>query len=623
MDFEKTAKDIIKYVGGESNVISLVHCATRLRFNLKNNAKANKEKLEDVDGVITVQESGGQYQIVIGNNVPEVYRAIGEHSNILDDNKTSNQGNNENSGNIVSRIIDVISSIFAPFLGVFAGAGILKGLLMIADNLNWLTDEDGTYIILNAASDSLFYFLPILIAVTTARKFGGNIYTAIAIAGALVYPSIIDVAEQDMSITFLGIPVVMMTYTSTVIPIILSIILMSYLEKLCNRFIHQSVKNFLTPLILLIVMVPATLIIFGPIGITLGIKIADIVLAGFNFSPLLAGAILGGLYQILVIFGIHWGLSPVIINNISVYGGDGIKPATGASVFAQAGAAFAVFLKTKNKKFKALSGSATITALFGITEPAIYGVTLRLKKPFIAACIGGTVGGAIIGYGGTLAFSTGAPGILTLPIFYGPGGQGFLAMVIGIAVSFIISAVITYIIGFEDPVDDPAKGPDAGNENEAIETVDEQIMNPIEGTSKPLTEVADPTFSSEAMGQGIAIEPTAGRVVSPVDGTITVAFKTKHAIGIASDKGAEILIHVGMDTVQLDGKHFISHIKEGDKIKVGDVLVEFDMDKIKEAGYEITTPVIITNSNQYSVIEPTNRKNLKESDTLLTLVPKE
>ncbi len=624
MDNQKLAKEIIKQVGGEENVNSLIHCATRLRFKLKDNSKANKDKLENTEGIITTKESGGQFQVVIGNTVPEVYQEIGKITNLLDDDRKQDSQENEKSGNLLGRIVDVISSIFAPLLGVMAGAGILKGLLLISDNFNWLDAEGTTYTILYAASDSLFYFLPLLLAVTTARKFGANLFTALTVAGALVYPSIIDLEAAGDPVGFFGIPVVMMPYSSTVIPIILSVIMMSYVEKFANRFIHQSVKNFLTPLISLVVMVPLTLIVFGPIGVSIGNGIADALLAGFNFSPLLAGAVLGAGWQIFVIFGVHWGLVPVFINNVAVYGQDGIKPAATASVFAQTGAAFGVFLKTKNKKMKALAGSATVTALFGITEPAVYGVTLRLKKTIYCRNYRWCCRWCnhwLWRYTGICFRST---GITDFTYFLWTRRRRFLALIIGITASFIISAVLTYILGFDDPVEDPVQEPGAvSNEKETIETVDEQIMSPIEGTSKPLTEVSDPTFSSEAMGQGIAIEPRVGRVVSPVDGTITVAFKTKHAIGIASDKGAEILIHVGMDTVQLDGEHFISHIKEGDKIKVGDVLVEFDMDKIKEAGYEITTPVIITNSNQYSVIEPTNRKDLKESDTLLTLVPKE
>ncbi|MGM0940235.1 MAG: beta-glucoside-specific PTS transporter subunit IIABC [Bacillota bacterium] len=624
MDNQALAKEIIHHVGGEDNVQSLVHCATRLRFTLQDPSKPNKDKLENTEGIITVKESGGQFQVVIGNTVPEVYQAIGAISNILeDDKKTTDASTNESKGNIVGRVVDVISSIFAPLLGVMAGAGILKGLLLIADNLNWLDPAGSTYTILYAASDSLFYFLPLLLAVTTARKFGANVFTALTVAGALVYPTIVELEAQDAAIDFFGIPVVMMPYSSTVIPIILSVIMMSYVEKISNRYIHQSVKNFLTPLISLVVMVPITLIVFGPIGVSIGNGIADALLAGFNFSSLLAGAALGAGWQLFVIFGVHWGLVPVFINNIAVYGQDGIKPAATASVFAQTGAAFGVFLKTKNKKLKALSGSATITALFGITEPAVYGVTLRLKKPFIAGIIGGAVGGAIIGYGGTQAFASGAPGLLTLPIFYGPGGEGFFALILGITASFIISAVLTYMLGFDDPVEETVEEANTAIKDDNIESVDEQIFSPLEGEAIALTNVADPTFASEAMGKGVAIKPQTGRVVSPVNGTISVAFKTKHAIGIVSENGAELLIHVGIDTVQLDGQYFTSHIQQGDAVNIGDVLVEFDINKIKEAGYDVTTPIIVTNSNQYSTVDATAENQVKEKDSILTLVAKD
>ncbi|GBF10745.1 PTS beta-glucoside transporter subunit IIBCA [Tepidibacillus sp. HK-1] len=616
MSYEKLAKEILELVGGEKNVISVVHCATRLRFVLKDKSKANKEKLENTEGVITVKESGGQFQVVIGNTVPEVYNALGKISNLLSDSKRTDGSKEGKKGNLFGRIVDVISSIFAPLLGVMAGAGILKGLLLIASNLGWLNNTDTTYIILYAAADSLFYFLPLLLAVTTARKFEGNVFTALTIAGALLYPSIVNLKAEGVATTFFGIPVTMMSYSSTVIPIILSVIVMSKLEKVCNRYIHESVKNFVTPLISLVVMVPLTLIVFGPIGVNIGNAIAAGLVAAFGFNPMLAGALLGASWQLLVIFGVHWGLIPVFINNIAVYGRDGVKPAATASVFAQAGAAFGVFLKTKNKKLKALAGSTTITALFGITEPAVYGVTLRLKRPFIAGIIGGAVGGAIIGQAGTQAFASGAPGLLTLPIFYGPGGQGFMGLIIGIVVAFVVSATLTYILGFEDPVevDEPIKAP-----KETKEKSDEKVFSPLDGKVIALSKVPDSAFSSEAMGKGIAIEPKSGRVVSPVNGTVSVAFKTKHAIGLVSDHGAEILIHVGIDTVQLEGKYFTSHVKQGDQVKVGDLLVEFDIDKIKEAGYEVVTPIIVTNSSNYKEVTTTSKKAVNEQEMLLGL----
>lgn len=625
MDFEKLAKEIVAGVGGEKNVNSLVHCATRLRFSLKDNAKADTVALEKNPGVIAVKESGGQYQVVIGNTVPEVYEAIGKVSTIIDSSDRDREAGESKSKKGFGAVIDVISSIFAPLLGVMAGAGILKGLLLICSNFGWLEAKSSTYIILFGAADSLFYFLPLLLAVTTARKFGGNIFVALTIAGALLIPSITALNGAESAVTFFGIPVVMMSYSSTVIPIIIAIIVMSKLEKFCNRRIHESVKNFITPLILLVIMVPLTLMVFGPFGVYVGNGIADILIAAFLFSPLIAGALLGAGWQLFVIFGVHWGLVPVFINNIAVYGRDGIKPAATASVFAQTGASLGVMLKTKNKKLKTLAGSATLSALFGITEPAVYGVTLPLKRPFIAGIIGGAVGGAIIGQAGTQAFASGAPGLLTLPIFYGPGGQGFLGLIMGITASFLISMVLTYILGFEDPVEE--------EKQEVVATTvasptpihhpvraSDTVRSPLSGTVVALSDVPDPAFAAEAMGKGIAVEPAEGRIVAPFAGTVTVAFKKKHALAVVSDQGLEVLVHVGMDTVKLDGEHFTSYIQEGDRVSAGQLLLEFDIARIREAGYSTITPVIVTNTFDYSDIIPLQQTIVTHGEPLLEAV---
>lgn len=330
MDFQSLAKQILTHIGGETNVASLVHCATRLRFKLKDRSKADKEAIESIDGVVTVVESGGQFQVVIGNHVPEVYKEIGLMSGVLENAQAG--GSRDEKGSLAGRLVDIISSIFMPLLGVMAGAGILKGLLLICTNAGWLTAEETTYTILYAAADSLFYFLPLLLAVTAAKKFGANMFVALTIAGALIYPSIIELKNSGADAEFFGIPVVLMNYTSTVIPIILAVFVMSYLEKFCMRFIHESVKNFITPLICLVVMVPLTLIVFGPLGVYTGNGIAAAILSIFDVSPILAGALIAALWQILVIFGIHWGIVPVILNNIAVHGKDYIKPATAAAV---------------------------------------------------------------------------------------------------------------------------------------------------------------------------------------------------------------------------------------------------------------------------------------------------
>ncbi|MFN2744849.1 MULTISPECIES: beta-glucoside-specific PTS transporter subunit IIABC [unclassified Bacillus (in: firmicutes)] len=601
MDVQTLAKNILRLVGGEKNVASLVHCATRLRFTLKDRSRADQKALEETDGVVTVVESGGQFQVVIGNHVPEVYKEIGRISNIL----AEPAADSGEKGNLAGRLVDIVSSIFTPLLGVMAGAGILKGLLLICTNAGWLTAEETTYTILYAAADSLFYFLPLLLAVTAARKFGANIFVALTIAGALIYPSILELKNSGADPVFFGIPVVLMNYTSTVIPIILAVYVMSWLEKYCMHVIHESVKNFITPLICLVVMVPLTLIIFGPLGVYAGNGIAAAILSVFDVSPVLAGAIIAALWQILVIFGIHWGIVPVILNNIAVHGKDYIKPATAAAVFAQTGAAFGVMLKTKNKKLKALAGSTAITGMFGITEPAVYGVTLRLKKPFVCGVISAAVGGAIIGYSHSIAIASGAPGLLTIPIFYGPGFLGFIT---GISVSFVLSIALTYIVGFDDPAEEK-KQRHSG----------EQIFSPLQGDVLPLAEVSDNVFSSGAIGEGIAVLPAKGIAAAPADGVVTTVFPSGHAYGITTEHQAEILIHIGIDTVKLEGKHFDPKVVQGQKVKRGDILAEFDLEALKQEGFDVTTPVVVTNPHQYSDIEKTGQNRVETGKWIITL----
>lgn len=590
MKYDQLAKEIIESVGGEQNVSSLVHCATRLRFVLKDKAKADKLKLEKLEGVIAVKESGGQFQVVVGNTVPEVYQAIGKQTKLMEESTETSKTNEK--GNIFGRAIDIISSIFTPLLGVMAGAGILKGLLAIATNAGWLIPTETTYIILNATADSLFYFLPILLAVTSARKFGANQFVAMTVAGALIYPTIIQLKTDAVATTFFGIPVTMMSYTSTVIPIILAVWVMSYVEKFFNRHVHESVKNFVTPLIALITIVPLTLIVFGPIGVTSGDLIAAFILKVLAFNPILAGAFIAGVWQVLVIFGIHWGVVPIFINNIATKGYDYIKPATAPAIFAQAGASFGVMLRSKNKKLKTLAGSTGITALFGITEPAVYGVTLRLKRPFIAAVISAAVGGGIVGHFGSVAVASGPPGLLTLPVFIGDSMTAFYGLLIGVGVSFFLSMVLTYILGFEDdPIEKEA-------EKNVRASTDMTIPSPVSGQIVSLEKVSDSVFASGAMGQGFAVVPIEGKVIAPVSGQVTAIFASKHAIGIRSENGMEILIHVGIDTVRLDGTHFELHVAQDQKIEPGDVLITFDIESIQAEGYDIITPVIFTNLSE-------------------------
>jgi len=614
MNIKFLAEALLGLVGGESNVATVVHCATRLRFELRDNSKADIAAIEQLEGVITVVSGSGQFQVVIGNRVAEVYRELGNISGLLSDGNKPQKGPGvNNSGSIVGKLIDTISAIFTPLLGAMAASGVLKGLLNIATSQGWMQKTETTYIILQAASDSLFYFLPLLLAITAARKFQGNIFVAVSIAGAMIYPSMIDLFTRQVEVSFFGIPVLMMKYTSTVIPIILSIYVMCHLERLLDKFIHETVRSIITPFLLLVIMVPLTLITIGPIGIYTSEAAAWFFVTIFSFNPIIASALFAALWQVFVIFGMHWAFTPVIINDITVLGRSTLKAATVPAVFSQAGAVLGVMLKTKNKKMKALAGSTFITALFGITEPAVYGVTLKLKKPFVCAVIAAAVGGGIVGYSNSAAISTGIPSLLTLPIFY---GEGFGGLLLGIAVAFVLSAVLTYLVGFDDPVDEVA----SKTKPQPIQPLaTEQIMLPMAGRIVPLQQVNDKVFSTGVVGDGIAIQPSNGQLFSPVDGVISATFDSGHALQILSDKGAEVLIHIGLDTVQLQGQHYVLHVHEKQQVKRGDLLIEFDLTAIEKAGFDSITPVIITNSDQYKNMQKSTQTVGNPGDLLLTL----
>lgn len=632
MNTEVLAENILRLVGGESNVATLVHCATRLRFKIIDNSKVNQPELEALDGVITVVKGSGQLQVVIGNRVPDVFRAIGAISGLLDETKTRQTApEQQNSASLLGRLIDLVSGIFTPLLGAMAAAGVLKGALAIVLAAGWMTNKETTYIILHAASDSLFYFLPMLLAITSARKFETNVFVAVSVAGALIYPSIQQLFTSPDPVTFFGLPVMMMTYTGTVIPIIFSVWLMSILERFFNRHIHDSVRNILTPFFLLTLMVPLTLMTIGPVGVSVSQAVASLFVSIYGFNPIIASALMAAAWQVLVIFGVHWGFVTVFINDISVMGHSYLKAASSPSVFAQSGALLAVMLRTKDKKLKALAGSSFIASLFGITEPGVYGVTLKLKKPFICAVIAAGFGGAIVGYAKSSAISMGMPGLLTLPIFY---GEGFIGFIIGCIVAFATSLVLTLLVGFDDPAVQPApqaasSAPTPGKkQSETAKTAvtphttlmaNEQIAAPISGTVIPLTEVDDKVFSSGIVGQGFAIVPDEGRVYSPVQGHVASTFASGHAIGISSTGGAEILIHVGINTVQLEGLYFQMQVKEGDEVQKGQLLMTFDLEEIKKAGYDPVTPVIVTNSDAWRELHINDKLSFRSGELVMAL----
>ena len=589
MGNKELALAILAAVGGEANVDNVYHCATRLRFTLNDNQEADKKAVEELEGVITVVESGGMFQVVIGNNVNNVYEALVENSHLGTTDEATKSEKGKKQG-LLNAFIDTIAGVFAPTLGVLAGSGLIKGVLALVTSLGILSTESGTYVILNAAADAFFYFLPIFLAYTAAKKFKTDVFIAMVLAAALVYPTIVGAYTDKMALTFIGMPVILAKYTSTVIPAILAVWVLSYLEPFIKKHLHESVRNLLTPFICLMVMVPLTLLVVGPIADFASQLLATGYLTVYNFSPVLSGAVIGAFWQIFVMFGLHWGLVPVMTNNLAYYGRDTLGPACMMAVSAQAGAVLGVFLKTKNPKLKSLSLSAFISALFGITEPAVYGVTLKYKKPFVIACLCGAFFGGVAGAAGAGALAVATRSILSFPIYI---GNGFVWVVAGYFLSMVSACLLTFLFGYKDEVveDEPV-----------IEKTALELAMPAEGTVIDLMAVKDPTFASGALGDGFAVIPTAGLVLSPVNGTVTSIFPTKHAIGLLSAEGAEVLVHIGIDTVNLNGQYFKSLVEDGATVKVGDPLTAVDLDKIIENGYDPTIMVVVTNSNRFTNI---------------------
>ena len=618
MKYENLAKDIVKNVGGTENINSLCHCITRLRFKLKDEGKANTDILKKMDGVVTVVKSSGQYQVVIGNHVPDVYADVCSVAGISDN---ASSGDSEEKMNPLNRFIDIVSGVFQPILGVLCATGMIKGVNAILLATKLVTDTSGTYIVLNSIGDCLMYFFPIFLGFTAAKKFKLNQFLGIAVGAAMVYPTITALAGT--TINFLGIPVVMPSsgYASTVIPVIAAVYVASKVEKIFKKIIPDVVKTFLVPFCTLLVVVPLTFIVIGPITSTAGDLLGSVTSAIYNFSPIVAGLFIGGFWQVFVMFGLHWGLVPIAFNNLAVLGYDSVLAVSVPVCFAQVGVVIAIMLKAKNKKLKSLCVPAIISGIFGITEPAIYGVTLPRKKPFILSCIGGAVTGGVVGFFGCKVYSAGATGVFALPSYINPAGidSSLYGMAIAMVVGLVVGFALMFFFGKLDPED-------LRNDDEVATTVEKSIMkeeiltSPIKGTVKPLSEVKDEAFASGLLGKGIAIEPKEGKVIAPADGTLTTLFPTLHALGITTDSGAELLIHVGMDTVKLEGKHFKVRVKQGDKIKKGDVLLEFDINAIKKAGYSLETPVIITNFDKYLDIIETSKNTVEHGENLITVI---
>ncbi|WP_262333595.1 beta-glucoside-specific PTS transporter subunit IIABC [Lactobacillus paragasseri] len=653
-NYDALAKTIIKDVGGKDNVISVVHCTTRLRFKLKDEKKANDDALKDTDGVVTVVKAGGQYQVVIGNEVADVYEAVLKEGGFSGGGQVADDDLDDSNMSLMDKAIDLISGIFTPILGPMAAAGMIKGLTAMCASFGWLAKTSGTYEVLYAIGDGFFYFLPLILAITSAKKFKVDRFTAITIGAAMCYPAMVAMnsskkvlfdlfngtfLHSQVHATFLGIPIISMNYTSTVIPIILAVLFASVVEKWCKKWIPTVVKTFLVPFVTLLIVVPLTFLIIGPLATWIGNALAAITSAVYNFSPVLAGILLGGFWQVFVIFGVHWGFVAVMMSNIAALGYDPILGLSLGASFAQIGVVLAILLQTKDQKLKGIALPAFLSGIFGVTEPAIYGVTLPRKKPFVLSCIAAGIGGGLIGFFGTKMYMMGGMGVFVIPAAIGPKtgvDMSVYGLMIAMAVSFALGFILQMVLG-EKSVDQAYDEKQAKTVQEVANQADTiakaapslantsdlnvstELVSPLAGELLPLSEVKDEVFSSGAMGEGVAVEPSEGVLHAPADGKVVMTFPTGHAIGMKTSDGAEILMHIGMDTVNLQGHGFETLVAKGDEVKAGDELVKFDIDAIHAKGYVVTTPIVVTNSKDYEKITVVSQGKVKVGQEILDL----
>lgn len=628
MDYESVAKKILQRVGGAENVTGLVHCMTRLRFNLKDESIVDDEAVKKTKGVMGVMKKGGQYQIIIGNDVGYVYEELnklGKFSNQVPKKKE----NSTEKKNILTMLMDTISGIMTPVIPAIIGAAMIKVLLTLLPMIGVLNTSGDTYQLLTVIGDGAFFFMPVLIAVSASKKFGTNVYYAASIALIMLHPNFISMMttahDANETIRFLGlIPVTYATYSYSVIPIILAVWSLKYVEKFVDKITPVITKNFLKPMLVVLIEAPIALIILGPLGAICGNVLSDVVYFIHDKLGFIAVGLVAGIYPFVVMAGMHHAFTPIKLGMIATTGYENfICIGELCSNMAQGAASLAVAIKSKNKDFKQIAGSSAFSALLaGITEPALYGVTLRLKRPMLGACIGAVAGGLFGGFFQLKCFGIAIPAIVTIVQYVEESRpMSLLIAALTILITVIVAFIATMLIGFEDVVDED-------DEEEYFEEVKEEpeltdgeeitVLNPLAGEIVSLNQVKDATFSQEILGKGVAVVPAEGVVYAPFDGKVDMMFETGHAVGLTSDKGVELLIHVGIDTVNLKGQYFHPMKKTGDEVKKGDVLLTFEKEKIEQE-YDLMTPVIISNTNRYQEIKAVKTGKANVLDSILTI----
>ncbi|MGE5985837.1 beta-glucoside-specific PTS transporter subunit IIABC [Klebsiella michiganensis] len=618
-DYNKLANDILREVGGEENINNFTRCATRLRLVLNETPADAKRQVQSLPGVIAVVESGGQFQVVIGTHVADVFNAM---SGLV--KETGTTSSNAKKTRKLDAVIATMSAVFAPIVYILAAAGILQGLLIVLGLIDADIKTTGTFAVLNFMSWTPFAFLPVFIAITAARHFKCNPFIAVLCCCALISPDWAELAGRiagGESINFLFFPLSKTVYTSSVLPPLFLVWALSWFERRVEKWMPEVVSPLFTPLICFVVIVPLTLVVIGPITTWAAMGVANGYNTLFHAAPAVAAAVIGGVWQIIVIFGVHWGITPVIMANFDTQGYDSFQAYQTIAVIGQMAAVFGVFLKTRNTQLKATSMSAGITAIFGITEPAIYGVTLRFKKPFICGCIGGAIGAVVASLFGSLYYAYAAlPSLFTLVNAISPAApMSFIGELVGAGTAIVLTIVMVQFVGFEDPVNEEESKPAQPVKVQATPVSTMEMLSPLKGEVVALESVADDAFAGKALGDGIAIKPEEGKVVAPCDATVATLIESHHAIGLLCDNGAELLIHVGLNTVNLQGQHFRPLVKEGDVVKAGTPLLEFDKISIERAGYDLTTPVLVVNIEDFTLTKHQLQGAIEMGSPLMSL----
>lgn len=618
---QRMADEILKHIGGSNNVKNLTHCMTRLRFVLKDDSKADDDAIKNIDGVMGLRKQGGQYQVIVGNNVSHTYTALMKSG--VSGGAKSNEPVEKKKltfKQVGINILDAIIGTMSPLIPAIIGGSMIKLLAMLLSMTGVLSESSSTYNILNTIGDAPFFFLPMLVAVSAARKFNSNVFLALAIAGVMVHPVFMEIMEkaaEGKEATFAFLPVMSVKYTYTIIPAIVMTWLLKYIEDFADRITPIVMKNFLKPMLILLIAAPIAIIIVGPTGILIGTGLSQIVFFVHDKLGFLAVAIVGALWPLLVMTGMHRVFTPTIVQTIAETGKEGmVMPSEIGANLSLGGVSLAVAFKTKNRELRQTSLAAASSAIIaGITEPALYGVAIRLKRPMIASVITGFIAGAVAGLAGLASHSMAAPGLFTSVQFIEKDNPMSIVWIIVVMVlSVVLSFILTLVLGFEDIPESEDELLDLGTQDHLT------VAAPVEGHIKPIESVEDDVFSREVIGKSMAIEPTGNKIYAPVTGTVTSVFPTKHAIGITGDNGVEVLVHVGIDTVKLNGEPFTSTIEQGDHVTVGDILGTFDLTQIIESGYDPTTIIVITNTDEYESITSFDHAEVQAQTSILGVV---